>query len=272
MTAIVGAAIEVARDAADAARLAADVVADTVRARPDAVIGFATGRTPRALYAQLARRVARRELDLRGIRVVALDEYVGVAPDDPRSFAAYLDAHVIRPLHIDPRRVSLLDGSAASDEVLAERCRAYDRLLDAAGVDLQIVGIGRNGHIGFSEPGTPFETATHLARLTEATRRDNADAFGGDPRRVPERALTQGPATIARARTILLVASGDGKADAVAAAFDGPIDPACPASLLQRHPRVRAVLDPAAATGLSRRGRGVTPDRSAPTTPRKADR
>jgi len=246
----------------EVAARAADVIAEVVGRRPDAVLGYATGRTPLALYAELARRVHAGALDLSATRAVALDEYAGLAASDPRSFAAYLRREVVGPLGIDPRNVHLLDGSGASEAVLAGRCAAYDTLLDALGVDLQVVGIGRNGHLAFNEPGTPFGATTRVTVLAESTRRDNADAFGGDPSTVPSRALTQGPATIARAHTILLVATGGGKADAVAAAFDGPIDPVCPASLLQRHPHLRAVLDPPAAAGLSRRGRGFTPSDS----------
>ena len=155
-----------------------------------------------------------------------------------------------------PRRVALLDGSAASAAVFAARCQTYERAIrTAGGLDLQIVGIGANGHLAFNEPGSQFESRTRVAPLAPSTRLANSAAFGSARRR-PRVRPHPGLATIAEARTILLVAAGDEKADAVAAVFDGPIDPSCPASLLQRHRDVRAVLDPAAASGLSRRGRG----------------
>lgn len=233
------------------AEAAADAVAEVLRAKPGAVIGFPTGATPLGLYEELAAR----DLDFSRVTAVALDEYLGTPPDDPRSFSAYLRRHVLGPLGIG--RAILLDGTPDSDVVLATRCTAHENAIRAVGgVDLQVVGIGANGHLGFNEPGTPFSSRTRVAALAPETRWANAVAFAPDD--VPAASLTQGLATIAKARTILLVATGDAKADAVAAAFDGPVDPSCPASLLQRHPDARAVLDPAAASGLSRRGRGLT--------------
>ena len=240
----------------DFARLAADVVETVVRGKPDAAIGFATGGTPRGLYSELAARVEGGTLDLSQVRGFALDEYVGLAPEDERSFAAYLGRHVIRPLRLTARRFAPLDGSTAPPAVLAGRCVTHERAIRVAGgLDLQIVGLGTNAHLAFNEPGSSFESRTRVAALSPSTRRANAASFG-TPADVPAFALTLGLATIVDARMILLVAAGDEKADAVAAAFDGPIDPSCPASLLQRHRDVRAVLDPAAASGLSRRGRG----------------
>jgi glucosamine-6-phosphate deaminase len=250
---------EVMRDPAEAAESAAGVVGRLIRAKPDAVVGFATGASPRALYGVLAAQVKSGALVARHLHGAALDEYVGLTPDDPRSFAAYLERHVVRPLRLDRARFSWLDGSPASDDELVARCDTHeDAIAAAGGLDLQILGIGRNGHLAFNEPGTPFESRTHIATLAESTRRANAEAFGALDD-VPTRSLTLGLATIAEARTILLVATGDGKADAVAAAFDGPVDQRSPASLLQRHPDVRVVLDPAAASSLSRRGRGLRP-------------
>ena len=252
--------IEVMADPDAVAESAAGIVGRMLHARPDAVVGFATGASPRALYGVLAAQVSSGAIDLRQVHGIALDEYVGLRPDDPRSFAAYLERHVVRPLRLDPARFFWLDGSPADENELAERCDNHERAIaTAGGIDLQILGIGRNGHLAFNEPGTSFTSRTHIATLTESTRAANTEGFG-DISAVPTRSLTSGLATIAEARTILLVATGDGKADAVAAAFDGPVDQGSPASLLQRHPDVRVVLDPAAASSLSRRGRGVRPD------------
>ena len=238
------------------AETAADVVAGIVREQPTAVIGFATGSTPLPLYSALASRVRRGELDLSGTTAVGLDEYVGITESDPRSFAAYLRRHVLGPFGIPRERAALLDGSPAAHDVLERRCVEHERAITSAGgLDLLIAGIGRNGHLAFNEPGTPFDSRTRVAVLAEGTRAANAEAFAPHP--VPAASITIGLATIAEARTILLVATGDDKADAVAAAFDGPVDPSCPGSLLQRHPDVRAVLDPTAASSLSRRGRGA---------------
>ncbi len=247
--------IEVVRDAGEAAESAAGMVGRLIRAMPDAVVGFPTGATPRALYRVLAAQVKAHALDARQVRGVAIDEYVGIEPGDSRSFTSYLDHHVVRPLHLDRKRFIGLDGSPADEAELAARCAQHEWAIAAAeGFDLLILGIGRNGHIAFNEPGTAFDSRTRVAALADSTRSANAEEFGGSD--VPTHSLTLGLATIAEARTILLVATGDGKADAVAAAFDGPVDQRSPASLLQRHPDVRVVLDPAAASSLSRRGRG----------------
>lgn len=241
--------LTVVADETAAAIAAADVVAATLEARPDAVIGFPTGATPLQLYRELARRVDRGELDLARVIVVALDEYLGVPPHDPRSFSHYLRRHVLEPCGISEKWAVLLDGTAAHPSALAEPCAAHERWIrDRGGVDLQIVGVGRNGHLGFNEPGTPFDSRTRVAALAPDTRRANAEAFAPDP--VPAAALTQGLATIAAARTVLLLATGEAKAGAVAAALTGEVDPSCPASVLQGHPDVRAIVDAAAASLL----------------------
>lgn len=242
-----------AQDAAEVAEIAAAALAEVVQAKPDAVVGFATGGTPLATYRRLTELSMAGELDASNVRPTALDEYLGVPGDDPRSFRAYLRRHVLDPLRVHEDRGVLLDGAAA--DPIAE-CERFERGLTAlGGVDVQLVGIGRNGHLAFNEPWAAAAGRTHVRALAKTTRDDNAGDFPGDP--VPALALTQGLGTILEARTILLVATGDGKAGAVAAALDGPIDLACPASQLQRHPRVRVVLDPEAASGLSRRGRGA---------------
>ena len=250
-----GLEVLVAEDAADAASRAADIVQEVIEGGAT-VIGVATGATPRRLYAELAGRVRDRRVSFEGVRLVALDEYAGLSPEHPASFAAYLRRHVAVPLGIGADDVLLLDGTPALPAEYADRCAVFEqRLADLGGVDLQVLGIGRNAHLAFNEPGSSFTSDTRLVALTGDTRSSNASAFGGDVAAVPAMALSQGLATIMRARTILLLATGETKSDAVAAAFDGPVDPSRPASLLQRHPDVRAVLDPAAASGLSRRGR-----------------
>lgn len=219
----------------DIGEVAADVV-ETVA--PDGVLGVATGSSPLALYSALIRRRAE-GLATDGLRLFALDEYVGLSPDDPRSYAAYVRSMIAEPLGIPDARVRVPSGSTAADAAAYERAIA-----EAGGVDLQIVGIGRNGHIGFNEPGSDAETRTRVVELDESTRRANAAHFDGDLSRVPTHAMTQGVATILSARRIVLVASGAAKAPALRAALVGPVTAANPASFLQRHPDVTVVADP----------------------------
>jgi len=242
--------------------VAADLVASLA---PGGVLGVATGSSPLALYAALIRRRERslspskgpdlspreRSLSLskgpgaregfatERLRLFALDEYVGLDAADPRSYAAYVRTVIAEPLGIPADRVRVPSGSTAAD------AEAYERAIaEAGGVDLQIVGIGRNGHIGFNEPGSDAETRTRVVELDESTRRANAEHFGGDLSLVPTHAMTQGVATILSARRIVLVASGSAKARALRAALTGPVTADNPASFLQRHPDVTVVADP----------------------------
>lgn len=241
-----GLAVEVCFDADAVGRRVADLLCAAVRHRPDAVLGLPTGATPLPTYRELAQRVAAAAVELTGVRVTILDEYVGLHSDDPRSYRATIRREATRPLGVPDAQVFGPAGEAADPEAAAD---AYEVLLvSLGGVDLQVVGIGRNGHVAFNEPGTPLDTRTHVATLSEATRADNARFFDGDE--VPIRAITQGPATIAAARRLVLVATGEAKATAVAAAVTGPVSAACPASLVQRHPDALVVLDRAAAQRL----------------------
>lgn len=215
--------------------VAAGFVADVA---PDGVLGVATGASPLALYAALIRRRAA-GLSTEGLHLFALDEYVGLAADDPRSYAAYVRSVIAEPLDIPAERVRVPNGSRDADGAAYERA-----IVEAGGIDLQIVGIGRNGHIGFNEPGSDAETRTRVVALDESTRRANAEHFGGDLAQVPTHAMTQGVATILSARRIVLVASGTAKAAALRSALLGPVTALNPASFLQRHPDVTVVADP----------------------------
>lgn len=231
---------------AEASRAAADLVAERVLADPRAVLGVATGSTPSLLYRELAERVAVGVLDFSGVSAFALDEYVGIAPGHPESYRAVLDREVRLPLGL--RAVHVPDGTRAADERAG---RDYDAAIRASGgVDLQILGIGGNGHIGFNEPGTPHDVGTHVVRLERSTREANARFFDGRVDLVPESAITQGIATILSARSLVLLASGAAKADALARALLGPVDVDCPASALQGHPDVTVLLDREAAAAL----------------------
>ena len=232
----------------DVARVAADVVAGVVRRRPDAVLGVATGSSPVGVYAELARRVGAGELDLSGVTAFALDEYVGLPPGHPEAYAAVVHRDVTGPLRLDPARVHVPDGRADDLEAAAE---AYERAIaDAGGVDLQLLGIGANGHVGFNEPTSSFGSRTRIKTLTARTRADNARFFAS-PEEVPLHCLTQGLGTILEARRLLLVAQGEAKAAAVAAAVEGPLTSMCPGSALQLHPRATVVVDEAAAARLT---------------------
>lgn len=227
---------------------AAGLVAALVRSRPDAVLGVATGSSPVGIYRRLAAAVDAGELSFARAAAFALDEYAGLPPEDPHSYAAYIAGHVTGPLGLDPARVHVPDGNAAD---LAAAGAAYEAAIAAAGgVDLQILGIGANGHIGFNEPSSSFASRTRVKALTRQTREDNARFFGSLAD-VPTHCLTQGLGTIMDARKIVLVAQGSHKAAAVAGAAEGPVTAMCPASVLQFHPDAVLVVDEAAAAQLT---------------------
>ncbi|TCL82522.1 MULTISPECIES: glucosamine-6-phosphate deaminase [unclassified Rathayibacter] len=243
-----GTSVRVVDSFAEASRAAADLVAARVLADPRAVLGVATGSTPSLLYRELAGRVAAGRLDFTGVSAFALDEYVGIDPGHPESYRAVLDREVRVPLGVGA--VHVPDGTRADGE---QAGRDYDAAIRAAGgVELQILGIGGNGHIGFNEPGTPHDVGTHVVRLERSTREANARFFDGRIDLVPESAITQGIATILAARSLVLLASGAAKADAVARSLLGPVDVDCPASALQGHPDVTVLLDREAAAVLER--------------------
>ena len=235
---------------ADVARLAADEVSGLLRRRPDAVLGLATGSSPLRLYDELVRRHAVEVLSFARARAFLLDEYVGLPADHPERYAAVIDRVLAARVDLPPGAVQAPDGGAAD---LDAACAAYEEAIrSAGGVDLQVLGIGSNGHLAFNEPGSPLASRTRVTVLTEQTRADNARFFGGDADAVPRRVLTQGLGTIMEARHLVLIATGGGKAEAVRAMLEGPVGPACPASVLQRHPRVTVLLDHAAASLLER--------------------
>ncbi|WP_240431032.1 glucosamine-6-phosphate deaminase [Mycobacterium kyogaense] len=238
--------IVVAHDAAGVAVTAAAQVVELVRRRPTAVLGLATGSSPLGLYSELVRHV-QGGLDMSQVRAFALDEYVGLPPEDRRSYAAVIRTHVTEPLGLDPLRVRVPTG--IGDDLDAACCDFEDAIRAAGGVDLQILGIGRNGHLGFNEPGSLFASRTRVAALAESTRRDNARFFDRLDD-VPTRCVTQGLATIMQARTAVLIATGAAKAQALAAAVRGPVSTQCPASILQRHPHAVVIVDPPAAAAL----------------------
>lgn len=230
-------------DAAEAGALAASVIEDVVRRRSDPVLGLATGSTPLTTYAALAAR----SLDLSRVRAFALDEYVGLPPGHPESYRAVIARDAVKPLGLKPDLVRVPGDDGGQ---LAEAGERYERAIEAAGgIDVQLLGIGRTGHIGFNEPGSSLASRTRLKTLTEQTRSDNARFFASSDD-VPKHCITQGLGTILRARRLILLAFGEAKADAVAGAVEGPLAASLPGSVIQLHPDVIVIVDQAAASGL----------------------
>ena len=216
---------------------------------PDRPLGLATGRTMAPVYQALAQRVVDLpEDEAECLRQdwcsFNLDAYVGLAPADPRSFAAEMDRLLVQPLGLDPRRVWLPDGLAADPD--AEARRYGEAVAAAGGIGLQVLGLGLNGHVGFNEPPCAAAAPCRAVVLSEATRRQNAGAFGGDPAAVPARAITVGMAEILAAERILLVVTGAPKADILGRCLREPPGPERPASWLQHHPDVTVIADAAA--------------------------
>jgi len=236
-------------DSADeVAALAADTIEALVRSRPAPVLGLATGSTPVPTYAELvARHRAGTGPSYDGVRVFLLDEYVGLPSGHPQSYRATIARELTDDLGIGPDRVH---GPDPTD--VPNAGAAYEaQLREAGGIDLQLLGIGSDGHLAFNEPGSSLSSTTRLKTLTAETRRDNARFFGSVDD-VPGHVLTQGLGTILRAGHLLLVAVGEGKAEAIAAAVEGPLTASCPGSVLQLHPHATVLLDPAAASLLER--------------------
>ena len=237
------------RPSAEAAvRLVARIVARELRARPNLVLGLATGRTMEGVYRELIRLHREEGLDFSRCRTFNLDEYAGVPPTDERSFRHWMQEHFFRHVNLRPENVHLPDGMAPD---LEAECRRYEEAIrSAGGVDLQLLGIGVAGHIGFNEPLSSLQSRTRVKALTPMTIRQNAAWCGGEER-VPRRAVTMGVGTILEARWCVLLALGAEKAEVVARAVEGPVTCMVPASALQLHPRCTVVLDEAAGGRLA---------------------
>lgn len=236
-------------DAAAASRSAADHLAAILVKKPTAVLGLATGSTPVALYRELIAKHRTEGLDFGGCTSFNLDEYVGLGPDHPASYRRFMQENLFSEINLPSSRVHIPDGLAQD---LPAHCEAYEQSIkEAGGIDLQILGIGSDGHIGFNEPTSSLGSRTRLKTLTERTRSDNARYFD-KPEDVPHHVITMGIGTILEARSISLLAFGASKAAAIAAMVEGPITAMVPASILQTHPVVKVFLDEAAASGLSK--------------------
>ena len=225
--------------------VAARIIARLLEERPDAVLGLATGSTPLLLY----RSLIAMQLDWSRVRTFNLDEYIGLPADHPQSYHSFMWENLFRHVNIRPENVHIPDGNAAD---VPGFCAAYEeRIYEAGGIDLQLLGIGTDGHIGFNEPTSSLASRTRIKTLTQRTRADNARFFASAAE-VPSHVITMGIGTIMEARTNLLLAFGAKKAHAIAEAAEGPITASNPASILQMHPDARLCLDAEAASELKR--------------------
>jgi glucosamine-6-phosphate deaminase len=240
--------VVITADADAAAEVVAGAIADVLEARPAPVLGLATGSSPLAAYRRLIAAHARGDLSFAHASAVLLDEYVGLPSGHPEAYRAFICRELVDHVDLPHERLFGPDVLAAD---LAEACRRYDQLIaDLGGVDVQLLGIGSDGHVGFNEPGSSLASRTRIKTLTRATRADNARFFEDHAREVPRHVVTQGLGTILEARHLLLVACGAGKAEPIARAVEGPLTAMCPASILQLHPHATVVVDEAAAADL----------------------
>jgi glucosamine-6-phosphate deaminase len=213
------------------------------------VLGLATGETPLRLYAELARMHREEGLDFSRATTFNLDEYVGLAADHPQSYRTYMRRNFFSWVNVPEKNIHIPDGRA---EDIPAACAAYERAIrDAGGIDVQVLGIGSDGHVGFNEPSSSLSSRTRIKTLTPRTLRDNARFFDA-PEQVPHHVITMGIGTILEAREVLLLAFGEGKAQAVAKTVEGPLGAMMPASVLQMHERARVMVDEAAAADLAR--------------------
>ncbi len=239
--------VVICADYAEMSAAAAKVVADLVRAKPDAVLGLATGSTPIGLYKELIRLHTAEGLDFSRVTTFNLDEYVGLTGDHDQSYRYFMNDNLFNHINVPTERTHVPSGTAGD---YAAHCREYEQQIQAAGgIDVQVLGIGSDGHIAFNEPGTSLGSRTHVTTLAQPTIEDNARFFEDRKEDVPIHAITMGVGTILEARKLILLANAN-KVDAVAAAVEGPITSMCTASALQLHPDTIAFVDEAAASKL----------------------
>jgi glucosamine-6-phosphate deaminase len=237
-------------DGGAASIAAARLVARLVKEQPRAVLGLATGSTPLMLYRELIRIHREEGLDFSGITTFNLDEYIGLPRDHDQSYCTFMWENLFKHINICPEKVHIPDGM--TDDVPAA-CEAYEQAIwDAGGIDLQVLGIGSDGHVGFNEPTSSFASRTRIKTLTRQTLQDNARFFGGDETKVPHHCITMGIGTIMDARCTLMLAFGEEKAEAVSAMVEGPVTAVVPASILQHHPRAKVFIDSGSASKLQR--------------------
>ena len=232
-----------AKDYNDMSRKAANILSAQVIMKPDAVLGLATGSTPLGVYSQLIEWYKKGDIDFSKVTTVNLDEYKGLKQDNPQSYYHFMCENFFDHINIDKKNVNLPDGTVEDSDA---ECERYNNVIrSVGGIDMQLLGIGDNGHIGFNEPGCAFETETHCVKLTESTIKANSRFFDSIDE-VPKEAYTMGIKSIMQAKKILLVASGENKAKALCEAICGPVTPQNQASILQMHNDVTIVADEAA--------------------------
>ena len=239
--------IILAKDYEELSKKAAEMMLAVIRSTPKAVLGLATGTTPLGLYARLIEDHKINGTDYRHIRTVNLDEYKGLPASHEQSYAYFMRHNLFEGLGIAPEQTNIENGMAEDE---AEECARYDALLDAMPRDIQLLGLGSNGHIAFNEPKTPFGSGTHVVSLAESTIKDNARLFASQDE-VPRKAFTMGIRHIMQAKRILILASGANKAEAVFRMAKGPVTEDVPASVLQLHPDCTLIVDEAAAARLA---------------------
>ena len=239
----------IAKDYDDVSKRAAEILIQAVRDKPDIVLGLATGSTPEGLYRLLVAACRDDGLDFSNVVTFNLDEYVGLPPDHEQSYRRFMNEKLFDHINIDPANTHVPDGLAGK---LLVECEQYEQMIaEAGGIDLQVLGIGRDGHVAFNEPGTSLGSRTHVTGLTRETIEDNSRLFDS-PDDVPRFAVTMGVGTILEARRCLVMASGANKVEAVRATIEGPVTSSITASALQLHPDTVAIVDEAAAAGLAR--------------------
>lgn len=226
------------KDYSDMCKRAANVISAQIILHPDSVLGLATGKTPVGVYDQLVDWYNKNGLDFSEVRTVNLDEYCGLGSGDETSYRYFMDQHLFNRVNIKKENTHVPNGLA---ENMDAECRRYDELISSlGGIDLQLLGIGHNGHIGFNEPGRDFKKLTHCIDLAEQTRQANSKYFSS-PEAVPRKAITMGIKAIMQAEKVLLIADGESKSEILKAALFGPVTPGVPASILQLHPDLTVV-------------------------------
>jgi glucosamine-6-phosphate deaminase len=232
----------------EAARLAADAVEQLIRRRPDAVLGLATGSSPLGVYDELARRHAETGLSFRLAHAFLLDEYIGLPDEHAQRYRNVIERELMSRIDLPADQVHGLDGNG--DDLIDSCARYEEEIAEAGGVDLQVLGVGTDGHLAFNEPGSSLASRTRVATLSRQTREDNARFFDGDADAVPRHVLTQGLGTIMAARHLVVLAHGLAKAEAVHQMAEGPVSALWPATVVQHHPHVTVLVDEGAASRL----------------------
>lgn len=238
--------ITTVRDYEAMSQTAADHFYHAIQAKPDIHIGLATGGTPAGMYEALIQNIRANALPLGAIQTFNLDEYIGLSQDDPNSYYTFMKDTLFAPLKLSRNQTYVPDGNTSDHEM---ECGRYEALIDEHGIDLQLLGVGENGHIGFNEPGTPFDSVTHVIELNDTTREANARYFNS-PDDVPTHAITMGIRSILKAKKIVLLASGANKAEAISALFRDTITEDWPITALNTHPDVTVIVDEAAASRI----------------------